>query len=155
MTQVCSGTQSVWLAPSSSTWKQTASTWVLGAHASVSECVAQVHLPSGPALFSASYPGCPLRAHQQRSGTGQESHVLPPQPAALVPPPLLTLLQIHEDQLPALPLKPGGVFWAKEHREKQRPECLGPGLELVDQPELKRAPWGVPSRALWVCAEKL
>ncbi|XP_004779929.1 N-acetylglucosaminyl-phosphatidylinositol de-N-acetylase isoform X1 [Mustela nigripes] len=128
---------------------------VLGAHASVSECVAQVHLPSGPALFSASYPGCPLRAHQQRSGTGQESHVLPPQPAALVPPPLLTLLQIHEDQLPALPLKPGGVFWAKEHREKQRPECLGPGLELVDQPELKRAPWGVPSRALWVCAEKL
>ncbi|XP_032175648.1 N-acetylglucosaminyl-phosphatidylinositol de-N-acetylase isoform X7 [Mustela erminea] len=73
MTQVCSGTQSVWLAPSSSTWKLTASTWVLGAHASVSECVAQVHLPSGPALFSASYPGCPLRAHQQRSGTGQES----------------------------------------------------------------------------------
>ncbi|XP_059005937.1 N-acetylglucosaminyl-phosphatidylinositol de-N-acetylase isoform X2 [Mustela lutreola] len=46
---------------------------VLSAHASVSECVAQVHLPSGPALFSASYPGCPLRAHQQRSGTGQES----------------------------------------------------------------------------------
>ncbi|XP_044941367.1 N-acetylglucosaminyl-phosphatidylinositol de-N-acetylase isoform X5 [Mustela lutreola] len=29
MTQVCSGTQSVWLAPSSSTWKQTASTWTL------------------------------------------------------------------------------------------------------------------------------
>ncbi|XP_032175646.1 N-acetylglucosaminyl-phosphatidylinositol de-N-acetylase isoform X5 [Mustela erminea] len=29
MTQVCSGTQSVWLAPSSSTWKLTASTWTL------------------------------------------------------------------------------------------------------------------------------
>ncbi|XP_047565159.1 N-acetylglucosaminyl-phosphatidylinositol de-N-acetylase isoform X2 [Lutra lutra] len=40
----------------------------------------------------------------------EESHVLPPQPAALVPPPLRALLQVHENQLPALPLKPGGVF---------------------------------------------
>ncbi|XP_019656949.1 N-acetylglucosaminyl-phosphatidylinositol de-N-acetylase isoform X2 [Ailuropoda melanoleuca] len=79
---------------------------VLRAHPSVGQCVAQVHLPSGPALFSASYPGCPLRAHQQRSGTGQESHVLPSQPAALVSPPLRALLQVHENQLPALPLKP-------------------------------------------------
>uniref|UniRef100_A0ABI7ZB48 N-acetylglucosaminylphosphatidylinositol deacetylase n=1 Tax=Felis catus TaxID=9685 RepID=A0ABI7ZB48_FELCA len=79
---------------------------VFRAHTSVSECVTQVYLPPGPAFYSASDPGCPLHAHQQRSGTGQESHVLPPQPAALVPPPLRALLQVHENQLSALPLKP-------------------------------------------------
>ncbi|XP_018882715.4 N-acetylglucosaminyl-phosphatidylinositol de-N-acetylase isoform X2 [Gorilla gorilla gorilla] len=79
---------------------------VLCAHASVCECAAQVHLPSGSALVSASYAGCPLRAQQQRSGTGQESHVLPPQPAPLVPPPLHYLLPVHENQLTELPLKP-------------------------------------------------
>ncbi|XP_054545580.1 N-acetylglucosaminyl-phosphatidylinositol de-N-acetylase isoform X3 [Talpa occidentalis] len=79
---------------------------VLCAHASVCECAAQVHLPSGPALFSASYPGCPVCPHQQGSSTGQESHVLPPQPAPLVPPPLHALLPVHENQLSALPLKP-------------------------------------------------
>ncbi|PNJ04050.1 PIGL isoform 4, partial [Pongo abelii] len=79
---------------------------VLCAHASVCECAAQVHLPSGSALVSASYSGCPLCAQQQRSGTGQESHVLPPQPAPLVPPPLHYLLPVHENQLTELPLKP-------------------------------------------------
>ncbi|XP_054996163.1 N-acetylglucosaminyl-phosphatidylinositol de-N-acetylase isoform X1 [Sorex araneus] len=37
----------------------------------------------------------------------KESHVLPPQSAALVPPPLCSLLPVHENQLSALPLKPG------------------------------------------------
>ncbi|KAF6299351.1 phosphatidylinositol glycan anchor biosynthesis class L [Rhinolophus ferrumequinum] len=70
---------------------------VLCAHASVCERAAQVHLPSGPALFSASYQRCPLRAHRQRSGTGQESHVLPPQPAPVVPSALRALLPLHEN----------------------------------------------------------
>uniref|UniRef100_A0A8C9IKB1 N-acetylglucosaminylphosphatidylinositol deacetylase n=1 Tax=Piliocolobus tephrosceles TaxID=591936 RepID=A0A8C9IKB1_9PRIM len=79
---------------------------VFCAHTSVCECAAQVRLPSGSALVSASYSGCPLCAQQQRSGTGQESHVLPPQPAPLVPPPLHSLLPVHENQLTELPLKP-------------------------------------------------
>nr|XP_044601447.1 N-acetylglucosaminyl-phosphatidylinositol de-N-acetylase isoform X6 [Equus asinus] len=36
----------------------------------------------------------------------KESHVLPPQPAPVVPPTLCALLPLHEDQLTALPLKP-------------------------------------------------
>ncbi|KAM5309652.1 N-acetylglucosaminyl-phosphatidylinositol de-N-acetylase isoform 5-T7 [Glossophaga mutica] len=45
---------------------------VQGTHPSVCEHAAQVHLPSGPALFSASHRRYPLRAHQQRSSTGQD-----------------------------------------------------------------------------------
>ncbi|KAM7068641.1 N-acetylglucosaminyl-phosphatidylinositol de-N-acetylase isoform 1-T1 [Molossus nigricans] len=44
---------------------------VHSAHAAVCECAAQVPLPPGPALLSASGPRCPLRAHQQGSDTGQ------------------------------------------------------------------------------------
>lgn len=44
---------------------------VLCAHAPVCERAAQVRLPPGPALFSASDQRCPLRAHRKRSGTGQ------------------------------------------------------------------------------------
>ncbi|XP_039703398.1 N-acetylglucosaminyl-phosphatidylinositol de-N-acetylase isoform X6 [Pteropus medius] len=40
----------------------------------------------------------------------KESHVLPPQPASLVPPALCVLLPVHENQLSALPLKPGSLF---------------------------------------------
>ncbi|XP_054996165.1 N-acetylglucosaminyl-phosphatidylinositol de-N-acetylase isoform X3 [Sorex araneus] len=80
---------------------------VLCTHTAVGEHGAQVHLLSRPAFFPAPDPGCPLRAHQRRSGTCQESHVLPPQSAALVPPPLCSLLPVHENQLSALPLKPG------------------------------------------------
>ncbi|XP_021570437.1 N-acetylglucosaminyl-phosphatidylinositol de-N-acetylase isoform X2 [Carlito syrichta] len=79
---------------------------VFCAHTPICECAAQVYLLFGPAFVSTSYPGCPLRAHQQRSSTGQESHVLPPQPAPLVPPSLHSLLPVHESQLTALPLKP-------------------------------------------------
>ena len=46
-------------------------TRVQGTHPSVCERAAQVHLPSRPALFSALHRRCPLRAHQQRSSTGQ------------------------------------------------------------------------------------
>uniref|UniRef100_A0A9L0TM01 N-acetylglucosaminylphosphatidylinositol deacetylase n=1 Tax=Equus caballus TaxID=9796 RepID=A0A9L0TM01_HORSE len=35
-----------------------------------------------------------------------ESHVLPPQPAPVVPPTLRALLPVHEDQLTPIPLKP-------------------------------------------------
>ncbi|KAF6096118.1 phosphatidylinositol glycan anchor biosynthesis class L [Phyllostomus discolor] len=87
---------------------------VQGTHPSVCEHAAQVHLPSGPALFSASHRRCPLRAHQQRSSTGQESHVLPPQPAPLVPPALRALLPLHENQLSALSLKSGSLYRSKE-----------------------------------------
>uniref|UniRef100_A0A673VFC8 N-acetylglucosaminylphosphatidylinositol deacetylase n=1 Tax=Suricata suricatta TaxID=37032 RepID=A0A673VFC8_SURSU len=97
---------------------------VLRAHAAVGECVAQVSLPSGPALFSASDPGCALRAHQRRSGPGQEGHVLPPQPAALVSPPLCALLQIPEDQLSALPLKQE-TFPGHGRREQKEPRKPG------------------------------
>ncbi|XP_075848336.1 N-acetylglucosaminyl-phosphatidylinositol de-N-acetylase isoform X1 [Microtus pennsylvanicus] len=72
----------------------------------VCKCAPEVSLPPGSALVSTLIPGCPLHAHQQRSGTGQESHVLPPESARLVPPPLRPLLQIHENQLTAVPLKP-------------------------------------------------
>ncbi|XP_069337993.1 N-acetylglucosaminyl-phosphatidylinositol de-N-acetylase isoform X5 [Eulemur rufifrons] len=79
---------------------------VPGAHAAVCEPAAQVPLPPGPALVSAPLPRRPLRAHQRRSGAGQESHVLPPQPAPLVPSPVCSVLPVHENQLTALPLKP-------------------------------------------------
>ncbi|XP_075848342.1 N-acetylglucosaminyl-phosphatidylinositol de-N-acetylase isoform X7 [Microtus pennsylvanicus] len=75
-------------------------------HSAVCKCAPEVSLPPGSALVSTLIPGCPLHAHQQRSGTGQESHVLPPESARLVPPPLRPLLQIHENQLTAVPLKP-------------------------------------------------
>ncbi|XP_024420401.2 N-acetylglucosaminyl-phosphatidylinositol de-N-acetylase isoform X2 [Desmodus rotundus] len=87
---------------------------VQGTHPSVCERAAQVHLPSRPALFSALHQRCPLRAHQQRSSTGQESHVLPPQPAPLVPPALRALLPLHENQLSALSLKSGSLHRSKE-----------------------------------------
>ncbi|KAM5151480.1 N-acetylglucosaminyl-phosphatidylinositol de-N-acetylase isoform 6-T6 [Callospermophilus lateralis] len=69
---------------------------VFCAHTSVCECAAQVSLPPGPAVVSAAYSGHPLRAHQRRSGTGKESHVLPWKPTPLVPPPLYSLLQVKE-----------------------------------------------------------
>ncbi|KAM5272649.1 N-acetylglucosaminyl-phosphatidylinositol de-N-acetylase isoform 2-T2 [Ctenodactylus gundi] len=79
---------------------------VFCAHAAVCEHSAQVPLPPGPALVPDAHPGCALRAHQRGGGTRQESHVLPPQPATLVPPPLRCFLQVHENQFTALPLKP-------------------------------------------------
>ncbi|XP_029783965.1 N-acetylglucosaminyl-phosphatidylinositol de-N-acetylase isoform X3 [Suricata suricatta] len=68
-------------------------------------------------------PGCALRAHQRRSGPGQ-GHVLPPQPAALVSPPLCALLQIPEDQLSALPLKQE-TFPGHGRREQKEPRKPG------------------------------
>ncbi|XP_016045083.1 N-acetylglucosaminyl-phosphatidylinositol de-N-acetylase isoform X3 [Erinaceus europaeus] len=77
---------------------------VLCAHTSVCEPAAQVPLPPGPALFSAVGPRRPLPAQQRGSHTGQESHVLPPQPTPMVPSPLRALLPVHEDQHAAHPL---------------------------------------------------
>lgn len=78
-----------------------------------------------------------------------ESHVLPPKPAALVPPPLRALLSVHEDQLPALPLTPARVFWAEEHR-RSKTGSLGPALSRGEQPEPESpaCAGGLPSRAL-------
>ncbi|XP_066221052.1 N-acetylglucosaminyl-phosphatidylinositol de-N-acetylase isoform X4 [Saccopteryx leptura] len=97
------------------------------AHAAVGECASQVPLPPGPALLSAACPRRPLRARQRGGGPGQESHVLPPQPAPLVPPALRTLLPVHEDQLSAPPLKPGGPLRPQEQGEKRpgRQRALG------------------------------
>ncbi|XP_066221049.1 N-acetylglucosaminyl-phosphatidylinositol de-N-acetylase isoform X1 [Saccopteryx leptura] len=93
----------------------------------VGECASQVPLPPGPALLSAACPRRPLRARQRGGGPGQESHVLPPQPAPLVPPALRTLLPVHEDQLSAPPLKPGGPLRPQEQGEKRpgRQRALG------------------------------
>uniref|UniRef100_A0A8D1ASF2 N-acetylglucosaminylphosphatidylinositol deacetylase n=2 Tax=Sus scrofa TaxID=9823 RepID=A0A8D1ASF2_PIG len=77
---------------------------VQGARTAVCEPAAEVHLPAGPALLPAARPRCPLRAHPPGGGPGPESHVPPPQPAPLVPPPVRALLQVPEDQLPAPPL---------------------------------------------------
>nr|XP_031323410.1 N-acetylglucosaminyl-phosphatidylinositol de-N-acetylase isoform X2 [Camelus dromedarius] len=82
---------------------------VLRAHAPVSEPAAQVPVPAGPALLPAARPACPLRAQPRRGGPGPESHVPPPQPAALVPPPLRALLPLHAYQLSALPLSLQGL----------------------------------------------
>ncbi|XP_077826585.1 N-acetylglucosaminyl-phosphatidylinositol de-N-acetylase isoform X3 [Macaca mulatta] len=47
-----------------------------------------------------------VRALHSEGKLPKESHVLPPQPAPLVPPPLHSLLPVHENQLTELPLKP-------------------------------------------------
>ncbi|XP_068833353.1 N-acetylglucosaminyl-phosphatidylinositol de-N-acetylase isoform X4 [Capricornis sumatraensis] len=70
---------------------------VLGAHAPVCEPAAQIPLSAGPTLLPAARPRRPLRAHPTRGSPGPESHVPPPQPAALVPPPLCAVLPLHED----------------------------------------------------------
>ncbi|XP_057573052.1 N-acetylglucosaminyl-phosphatidylinositol de-N-acetylase isoform X3 [Hippopotamus amphibius kiboko] len=65
----------------------------------------------------------------------KESHVLPPQPAALVPPPLRALLPLHEDQLSALPLSwEGSQIQGTERKTAKEPRAclerllsLGPG----------------------------
>nr|XP_044601444.1 N-acetylglucosaminyl-phosphatidylinositol de-N-acetylase isoform X2 [Equus asinus] len=49
--------------------------------------------------------GCSNKEYKM-SSSHKESHVLPPQPAPVVPPTLCALLPLHEDQLTALPLKP-------------------------------------------------
>ncbi|XP_029783968.1 N-acetylglucosaminyl-phosphatidylinositol de-N-acetylase isoform X6 [Suricata suricatta] len=54
----------------------------------------------------------------------KEGHVLPPQPAALVSPPLCALLQIPEDQLSALPLKQE-TFPGHGRREQKEPRKPG------------------------------
>ncbi|XP_059126870.1 N-acetylglucosaminyl-phosphatidylinositol de-N-acetylase isoform X5 [Peromyscus eremicus] len=97
-------------------------------HSAVCECAAEVSLLPGSALVSTVAPGCPLHAHQPRSGEGQEGHVLPPQSAPLVPPPLHHLLQIHENQLTAVSLKPRRVFRTKGETNQ---EVLGPGFGLA------------------------
>ncbi|XP_068387752.1 N-acetylglucosaminyl-phosphatidylinositol de-N-acetylase isoform X3 [Eschrichtius robustus] len=99
---------------------------VLGAHTPVCEPAAQVPLIAGPALLPAARPRRPLRAQPPRGGPGPESHVLPPQPAALVPPPLRALLPLHENQLPALPLSRAGLSDPR-NREKNGRE---PGVCL-------------------------
>ncbi|XP_068387751.1 N-acetylglucosaminyl-phosphatidylinositol de-N-acetylase isoform X2 [Eschrichtius robustus] len=126
MTPACGGTPSGWPTSSSGTWKPAASTWVLGAHTPVCEPAAQVPLIAGPALLPAARPRRPLRAQPPRGGPGPESHVLPPQPAALVPPPLRALLPLHENQLPALPLSRAGLSDPR-NREKNGRE---PGVCL-------------------------
>ncbi|XP_076398706.1 N-acetylglucosaminyl-phosphatidylinositol de-N-acetylase isoform X3 [Peromyscus maniculatus bairdii] len=94
----------------------------------VCECAAEISLLPGSALVSTVAPGRLLHAHQPRSGTGQEGHVLPPQSAPLVPPPLHHLLQIHENQLTAVSLKPTRVFRTKGETNQ---EVLGPGFGLA------------------------
>lgn len=108
---------------------------MLRAHAPVCERASEVRLPPGSALDSAVTPGCSLCAHQQRSGTGQESHVLPPQPAPLVPIPLRPLLQIHENQLTAVPLKPWRVVRPSEQEGEAEQEVVWPGFGLIYLPD--------------------
>ncbi|XP_057573051.1 N-acetylglucosaminyl-phosphatidylinositol de-N-acetylase isoform X2 [Hippopotamus amphibius kiboko] len=108
---------------------------VLSAHAAVCEPAAQVPVAAGPAVLPAACPRRPLRAHPPRGGSGPESHVLPPQPAALVPPPLRALLPLHEDQLSALPLSwEGSQIQGTERKTAKEPRAclerllsLGPG----------------------------
>lgn len=68
-----------------------------------------------------------------------ESHVLPPQPASLVPPALSVLLPVHENQLSALPLRPGRLFRSKQQGEKG-PGSPGPALELANLAEPQEIP---------------
>ncbi|XP_067571603.1 N-acetylglucosaminyl-phosphatidylinositol de-N-acetylase isoform X6 [Pseudorca crassidens] len=119
---------------------------VLSAHASVCEPAAQVPVAAGPALLPAVCPRCPLRAQSPRGGPGPESHVLPPQPAALVPPPLRALLPVHENQLSALPLSQEGLSDPR-NREKN-----GQGAQGVSGaahlPETRRSQHKTESRPL-------
>lgn len=69
-----------------------------------------------------------------------EGHVLPPQPAALVPPPLRALLQVPENQLSALPLKPEDFSGPQKKGSRTRPGSLGPGRELAHLPEPREIP---------------
>lgn len=73
------------------------------------------------------------------------SHVLPPQPAALVPPPLCALLPVHENQLSALPLSREGLSDPR-NREKN-----GQGAQGVSGaahlPETRRSQHKTASRA--------
>ncbi|XP_051680419.1 N-acetylglucosaminyl-phosphatidylinositol de-N-acetylase isoform X2 [Oryctolagus cuniculus] len=62
-----------------------------------------------------------VRALHSNGKLPKEGHVLPPQPAPLVPPPLPSLLALHQDQHTALPLKPRTVFRSKEQWSENRP----------------------------------
>ncbi|XP_052050167.1 N-acetylglucosaminyl-phosphatidylinositol de-N-acetylase isoform X2 [Apodemus sylvaticus] len=100
-------------------------------HTPVCEHASEVRLPPGSALVSTVAPGRSLCTHQQRSGTGQESHVLPPQSAPLVPPPLHPLLQIYENQLTAVPLKPWRIVRSSEQNGEAEQEVPWPGSGLT------------------------
>lgn len=60
----------------------------------------------------------PVKMFHNQSLILPESHVLPPQPASLVPPALRALLPVHENQLSALPLKPG-LFSDPRNKERK------------------------------------
>uniref|UniRef100_A0A8D2CRN5 N-acetylglucosaminylphosphatidylinositol deacetylase n=1 Tax=Sciurus vulgaris TaxID=55149 RepID=A0A8D2CRN5_SCIVU len=75
---------------------------VFCAHTSVCElCYVNISPFLDLLVVSAEYSGCPLRS----SLILLESHVLPWKPTPLVPSPLYSLLQVHENQLTALPLR--------------------------------------------------
>ncbi|XP_016051926.1 PREDICTED: N-acetylglucosaminyl-phosphatidylinositol de-N-acetylase isoform X1 [Miniopterus natalensis] len=82
----------------------------------------------------------------------EESHVLPPQPAPLVPPAVRALLPVHENQLSALPLKPGRLFRSKEQGE-ERPGRRGPARGLAMSLGQRRSQGRWPPRTLLLCGQ--